>query len=72
MVIYTPQIMFLFAFTFANFEMTRGSRGKANNYTAQKKATPQFSKFANEKARRNIIWGVYAITLDIMSLILKI
>ncbi len=27
--------------------------------TLPKKVTPQFSKFANEKARRNIIWGVY-------------
>ncbi len=27
---YTPQKMFLLAFSFANFEMTRGNRGKAN------------------------------------------
>ena len=29
-IMYTPQKMFLLAFSFANFEMTRGSRGKAN------------------------------------------
>ena len=46
--IYTPQKMFLLAFSSANFETTIGSRGMANisflyylmikvNYTAQKK-----------------------------------
>ena len=53
--------MFLLAFSFANFETARGNTGKANIYIAQKKFTPQFSKFANEKARRNFmnfIWGV--------------
>ncbi len=31
----------------------------ANANAKKKKVTPQFSKFANGKARRNIIWGVY-------------
>ena len=68
--LYTAQKMFLFAFSFANFETTSRNTGKTNinylmikvNYIAQKKVTPQFSKFANEKARRNFIWGVYIPT----------
>ncbi len=50
--------MFLLAFSFANFETTREDTGKANLH-CPKKVSPQFSKFANEKARRNFIWGVY-------------
>ena len=57
---YTPQKMFLLAFSFANFETTRGNTRKDNIYTAQKQVSPQFSKFANEKVRRNFIWGVYS------------
>ncbi len=62
--VYTPQNMFLLAFSFANYETTRGSTWKANmsflyllyNYlmiktTLPKKVTPQFSKFANEKQK---------------------
>ncbi len=64
--------MFLLAFSFENFKSTRGSRGKANtsfSYTAQKKVTPQCSKFADEKARRKIIWGVY--TTDVVEFFSK-
>ena len=61
-IIYTPKKMFLLGFSFAKFETTTGSRGKAKISflltTLPKKITPQFSKFANEKARINIIWGV--------------
>ncbi len=48
--------MFPRAFSFANFEPTRKTRGKANISltTLPKKVIPQFSKFANEKARRSI------------------
>ena len=71
LLVYTPQKMFLLAFSFANFEVNRGNTGKANiskvNYTAQKKVSPQFSKFANEKARRNFIWGVYVSVIHKLS-----
>ncbi len=49
--------MFLLAFSSANFETTRGSRGKANNHD-----TVLEGEFANKKARRNIILGVYMYT----------
>ncbi len=57
-VMYTPQIKFLLAFAFANFE---------NWGETEILAFPVFplvvSKFANEKARRNIFWGVYSCRL---------
>ncbi len=47
---YTPQKMFLLAFSFANFETTRGSRGKANiSYTAPKKLLLNFQNSQMEK-----------------------
>ncbi len=55
--------MFLLSFSFTNFETTRGSKGKAKISHCPKKVTPQFSKFANEKARRNIIWRVYTYSI---------
>ncbi len=46
--VYTRPKKKLLTFSFAIFEMTRGTTGKANmikvNYTDQKKVTPQFSK----------------------------
>ena len=41
------------------------------NYTAPKKVTPQFSKFANEKARRNIFWGVYIVACQAQPALVK-
>ena len=60
MTIHSPK-MFLLTFSFANFETTRGSRGKANisflynylmikvNYTAQKKLLLNFQNLQMEK-----------------------
>ncbi len=50
-----PKKMFLLAFSFANFETTRESRGKANvsiikvNYTAQKKLLLNFQNLLMKK-----------------------
>ena len=35
--------------------------------TLSKKVTPQFSKFANEKARSSILWGVYTFSIEMLT-----
>ncbi len=52
---YTPQKMFLLAFSFANFETTRGNTGKAN-YTAQKKFLLNFQN-SQMKKRGETLFG---------------
>ncbi len=57
--IYTPQKMFLLAFSFANFETTRGSRGKVNikvHYIAQKKLLLNFQN-SQMKKRGETLFG---------------
>ena len=62
---YTPKKMFFLAFSFANFEMTRGSTGKANISltTLTKKSYSSILKKLSslDKVRRNIFGGVYVI-----------
>ncbi len=54
---YTPQKMFLLAFSFANFKTTRGNTGKANiNYTAQKKLLLNFQN-SQMKKRGETLFG---------------
>ncbi len=54
--IYTPQKMFLLAFSFANFETTRGNTGKANIYTAQKRFLLNFQN-SQMKKRGETLFG---------------
>ena len=57
--VYTPQIMFLLAFSFANFEKLKSNFFWAVFLSALPLVV---SKFAKEKARRYIFWGVYLLS----------
>ncbi len=52
-----PKKCFSLLFHLQILKQPEGVEGRL--ITLPKKVTPQFSKFANEKARRNIIWGVH-------------
>ncbi len=55
--VYTPQKMFPLAFSFANFETTRGNTGKANiSYTAKKNLLLNFQN-SQMKKRGETLFG---------------
>ncbi len=73
---YTLQKMFLLAFSFANFETTRGGRGKANikvNYTAQKSYSSIFKICKWKSEEKHFLGSAHAkviyssVLLGIMS-----
>ena len=54
---YTPKKMFLLAFSFVNFETTRGSRGKANIsfLYCPKKLLPNFQNLQMKKGGETLL-----------------